>query len=142
MPSLRPSAVLVCLLLAACASAPPPAAVGDAARPVLASDWVRTELYFGIGPEHGAGLDEDWRDFLDREVTARFPDGLTVLDAYGQWQGQGDTAPARLRSRVLLILHEDSAARDADIEALRAVWKRQTGHQSVLRVSQPAEVSF
>jgi hypothetical protein len=42
----------------------------------------------------------------------------------------------------LLILHADTAQHGADIEAIRAAWKRETGDQSVLRVSQPAEVSF
>lgn len=30
--------------------------------------------------------DEDWRAFLAAEVTPRFPDGLTVIDAAGQWR--------------------------------------------------------
>ncbi len=50
-------------------------------------------MYFGVGEETGVGdrpqdqpiSEERWRAFLDKEVTARFPDGLTVFDAYGQW---------------------------------------------------------
>lgn len=122
---------------------------GDAARPAQARGWVRSELYFGVGSESGDGgnIDEPrWRAFLDREVTARFPDGLTVFDAYGQWLFRGDGAtdntPNRLRTKVLVILHEDSAQRRADIEAIRLAWKRDTGHQSVLWVAQAADVSF
>ena len=60
---------------------------------------------------------------LDKEVTPRFPDGLTVFDAYGQWLFRGDAAPNRLRTKVLVVLHEDtrSAApiskRSAGVEA-------------------------
>lgn len=81
-------------------------------------------------------------EFLDREVTPRFPDGLTVLDAYGQWLFRRDAGPRRQRSKVLVILHEDTPGRRADIEAIRLAWKRATQHQSVLWSQQPATVSF
>lgn len=117
---------------------------GDAAHPSQASGWVMTSLYFGLGPaDHAAGVDEGrWRSFLDREVTPRFPDGLSVFDVYGQWRDQGRAATERLRSKQLVLLHPDGARQRADIEAIRAAWKRETGDQSVLRVTQPADVSF
>ena len=34
-----------------------------------------------------------WRDFLDREVTPRFPSGLSVVDVYGQWHGKQQNRP-------------------------------------------------
>lgn len=137
------------LLLAGCATAPAPRAVtasleGDAARPAQSSAWIRSELYFGVGGEDGSDVIDEvrWRAFLDASVTPRFPDGLTVFDAYGQWLFRGDPEPNRLRTKVLVILHENTAARRADIEAIRLAWKEATKHQSVLWVQQPAEVSF
>ncbi|HFF3762172.1 DUF3574 domain-containing protein [Stenotrophomonas forensis] len=123
---------------------------GDAARPSDGHGWVRSELYFGVGEEQGAGSrpqadtisEAQWRAFLDKEVTPRFPDGLTVFDAYGQWLFRGDAAPNRLRTKVLVVLHEDTPQRRADIEAIRLAWKQQTKHQSVLWSRQPVEVSF
>jgi|HubBroStandDraft_1064217.scaffolds.fasta_scaffold142455_2 hypothetical protein len=130
------------------AATPPPAAPtleGDAAHPGRTQGWVRTELYFGLGPadQPDKGISEaDWRDFLDHEVTARFPAGLSVEDVYGQWLGKGKTEPSRLRSKVLIILYEGSEENRGKIEAIRAAWKQKTGHQSVLRVTEPADVSF
>ena len=157
-PGVRPARLAFAaalLLLVACASpgaGRAPAATtatlqGDAARPAQASGWVRSELYFGVGREGDAAdpgrIDEArWRAFLDREVTPRFPDGLTVFDAYGQWLFRGNAEPERLKSKVLVVLHEDTAQRSADIEAIRLAWKQATGHQSVLWSKQPAEVSF
>ncbi len=123
---------------------------GDAARPSSGHGWVRSELYFGVGEEQGAGdrpqadtiSDAQWRAFLDKEVTPRFPDGLTVFDAYGQWLFRGDASPNRLRTKVLVVLHEDSPQRRADIEAIRLAWKQQTKHQSVLWSRQAVDVSF
>ncbi len=131
------------LLFAACA-APRATLHGDAAHPA-GEHWLRTELYFGIGPvdDAQAGANEKrWHDFLDREVTPRFPDGLSVYDVYGQWRTQGHDDIERLHSKELLILHADTAQHSADIDAIRAAWKKETGDQSVLRVTQPTDVSF
>jgi len=118
---------------------------GDAAHPGEAAGWVDTRLYFGLGPadhpEQGVS-EAQWRNFLDKEVTPRFPDGLSVEDVYGQWQGKNETAPERLRSKVIIIDYPDNAENRAKIDAIREAWKRRTGDQSVLRVSEPADVSF
>ncbi len=123
---------------------------GDAARPDAAANWVRSELYFGVGEESGASerkqtdaiTETQWREFLDKQVTPRFPDGLTVFDAYGQWLFRGAKEPNRLRTKVLVVLHENTPQRRADIVAIRLAWKQATGHQSVLWAQQAVEVSF
>lgn len=123
----------------------PPALAGDAAHPSHTQRWIDTRLYFGLGPvEHPeSGVSEaQWRDFLDREVTPRFPAGLSVVDVYGQWRDKHETVPERLRSKMLIIEHPDTAEDRARIAAIRAAWKQRTGDQSVLEVSEPADVSF
>jgi uncharacterized protein DUF3574 len=122
----------------------PAALTGDSSHPG-AAHWMRSELYFGIGPldvpDGGVG-ELRWRAFLDREVTPRFPDGLTVFEAYGQWRSSGKGEVGRLRSRVLVILHEDTPANRSAIDAIRVAWKAATHDESVLLATQPAEVSF
>ncbi|MBU6246235.1 MAG: DUF3574 domain-containing protein [Xanthomonadaceae bacterium] len=147
---LRSWIVLMPLLLSAgCSTLRGPRAVApeavDPVHPAHATGWVDTRLYFGLGPADrpGEGVsDAAWRDFLDREVTPRFPDGLSVLDVYGQWRDAGAATPERLRSRLLVIDYPDTAANRARIEAIRTAWKKRTGDRSVLRVTVPAEVSF
>ncbi|MGB6690798.1 MAG: DUF3574 domain-containing protein [Terracidiphilus sp.] len=145
--------VALSLFFAGCthprALAPAPAAAptlqGDPAHPGSTEGWVRTELYFGLGPaDHpDQGVSEaQWRDFVDQEVTPRFPAGLSAANMYGQWQGKGEPEPSRLRSKVLIILYQNTAENKAKIDAIRAAWKQRTGDQSVLRVTQPADVSF
>jgi len=135
-------------LLAGCASQPGVAGAvlhGDTAHPAQAQGWVDTRLYFGLGladqPQQGVS-EQAWREFLDREVSTRFPDGLSVVDVYGQWQGKQQASPERLRSKMLVIDYPDTPANRARVEAIRAAWKQRTGDQSVLRVTQPADVSF
>lgn len=126
-------------------SAAPPTLAGDPAHPGQTAGWVDTRLYFGLGPaDHpDQGIPEDrWRDFLDREVTPRFPSGFSVLDIYGQWLRKGDSTPERLRSKMLVIDYPDNKENRDKIDAIRTAWKAMTGDQSVLRVTQPADVSF
>ncbi len=145
-------APLLGLALTACVHRPispstgaTPTLLGDAAHPGQTKGWVDTKLYFGLGPaEHPEkGVSEaDWREFLDREVTPRFPDGLSVADIYGQWQGKTQTRSERLRSKMLIIDYQDTAENRAKIEAIRLAWKRKTGDQSVMRVTEQVDVSF
>ncbi len=117
---------------------------GDAARPAKAARWQRAELYFGLGRSDGSTADADrerWQRFLDEEVTKRFPDGFSVLDAYGQWQRRDTKTIERLNSKLLVILFQGQQHR-RDLDALRAAWKQRSGDESVLLTITPAEVSF
>jgi hypothetical protein len=145
--------IVLAALLAGCAHQPVPSTApsvapslaGDPAHPGQTKGWVDTRLYFGLGladaPEKGVS-EAQWRAFLDKEVTPRFPDGLSVVDVYGQWQGKSQTIPERLRSKMLIIDYPDTAENRDKIEAIRAAWKQRTGDQSVLRVTVPVDVSF
>jgi hypothetical protein len=118
---------------------------GDAAHPAKTLGWVDTQLYFGLGPADSPekGVSEAaWRDFLDKEVTPRFPAGLSVMDVYGQWQGKKEMSPERIRSKMLIIDYPRTPENADRIEAIRAAWKQKTGDQSVLKVTKPADVSF
>ena len=118
---------------------------GDAAHPDAASNWVDTKLYFGLGPADAPDKgvpDSAWRGFLDEEVTSRFPSGLSVIDVYGQWQGKEEKVPERVRTKLLMIDYPDTKDNRDRIEAIRLAWKKKTGDQSVLKVTQPADISF
>jgi len=122
-----------------------PTLKGDAAHPGETHGWVDTKLYFGLGPVDAPekGVSEAaWRDFLDKEVTPRFPAGLSVIDVYGQWQGRNQKGPGRIRSKMLIVDYPATAENAARVEAIRAAWKQRTHDQSVLKVTQPADVSF
>lgn len=130
---------------AACCVDISPSLKGDPVHPGKSTSWVDTRLYFGLGPADAPdkGIpDKAWRDFLDTEVTPRFPSGLSVQDVYGQWQGKGEKTPERIRTKVLIIDYPDTPDNDARIKAIRAAWKQRTGDQSVLKVTQAATVSF
>src|SRR5262245_20828409 len=70
---------------------------------------VRTTLYFGTARPKGSVSELEWQLFLRDEVTPRFPDGLTVWDAEGQWRASPGSVEHE-RSKVLLLVHADTAA--------------------------------
>ena len=76
----------------------------------------------------------DWSAFLAEEATSRFPEGLTSLDAAGQWRaGDGRIArePSKLIWLVLPGLSREEAARR--VGALASAYVARFGQESVLR---------
>ena len=60
---------------------------------------------------------EQWRQFLAEVVTPRFPQGLTVWPASGQWRTQ-DGSITREASYALNLLHADDDANEAAVRAI------------------------
>ena len=101
------------------------------------------ELLFGRDIGRRLGVSEpDWRRFVAREITPRFPDGLTVTEARGQWRDPDSGRVVREPSkRVEIVLpgHADDLAR---LDAIAAAYKRQFRQRSVGLIVQSACVSF
>ena len=105
--------------------------------------YVRDELYFGRSqPGGGEVTEEQWQKFVDKEVTPRFPDGLTVIDAYGQFLNSSGTL-ARENSKVLVLLYVSTPERERFMQEIIDAYKSRFQQESVLRVTDvPARVSF
>jgi len=100
--------------------------------------WVVADLLFGR--QHVS--DAFWSRFLATEITPRFPDGFTVLDARGQWRAPGNTRIAKERSKVVMIAMPPSADNDARLQAVIDAYKTRFRQQSVGLIVRPACVSF
>lgn len=101
----------------------------------------RLEMLFGMLRSDASTIGEDeWANFLDEEVTPRFPAGLTVLHGAGQWRGQG--RPVKEPSKMLVIWHEPTSRTETDIEAIRSAYRTRFHQDSVLRVDSLSCVSF
>lgn len=101
------------------------------------------ELLFGrnVGERLGVS-EEEWQRFVDAEVSPRFPDGLTVLDAKGQWR---DTVTGRIvaePSKVLVVVFFDEGEGRAQTSAIAEAYKRRFDQQAVLTMLRPACVTF
>jgi hypothetical protein len=119
---------IACGLVAATIFASTPAA---SCSPPLQSAQ-RIELMFGrhIRGRLGVG-NTTWTRFLAREITPRFPDGLTVLDAAGQWRDPAGGRLAREPSKLVIIVTADDAPVADKIAAIAAAYKRRFHQKSV-----------
>jgi uncharacterized protein DUF3574 len=106
---------------------------GQASCPPPLQSVPIVELFFGRGLPGGGEVSEaDWQVFLDAEVTPRFPAGLTVFDAKGQWRQAGMLEHED--SKVLLILPFGAADRDAALAAITDAYRARFHQRSVLRI--------
>ena len=101
------------------------------------------ELTFGrriVG--HIAVSETQWLQFIDNEITPRFPEGLTVYDASGQWRDPATKKIVRELSKVVLIVLPGNAEDLARLNELTEIYKRRFKQQSVGMILRPACVSF
>jgi hypothetical protein len=103
---------------------------------------VRTELYFGLS-KHGGGeiAGQDFDAFINEVVTPRFPDGLTIVDAIGQWRDSNGQF-VHEKTKLLIVLHPASVSSAQAIEEIRSQYKFRFGEESVMRVTSSAAVAF
>ncbi|SMD21794.1 DUF3574 domain-containing protein [Kibdelosporangium aridum] len=115
-----------------------PATVDNAVEKTPGESYKRTELYFGGSKPDGSVITPaDFEQFVDKEVTPAFPDGLTWLEAHGQWMGGKED------SYVLILLYPyTKRTANRDIEEIRTDYKTQFQQQSVLRADSVERVSF
>lgn len=121
-------------------------AAAPAAAPALRGEAYReTRLLFGTErPDGGPAVtDQQFMAFVDRVVTPRFPDGLTVQDGRGQWRDKNGTIE-RERSYELILLYPATEAklRDPGIEQVREAYKKAYAQESVGRLDEATRADF
>ena len=110
----------------------------DPAKPML-----RTELWFGRNIGGKLGVTEKlWRQFVARELTPRFPDGLTVVEAHGQWRDSKSGARVREPSKIVVLVTADDAATRERIAAAADAYKKRFKQDSVATVTRPVCAAF
>lgn len=90
-------------------------------------------IYFGTDSPAGVVSDEAWTDFLREQVTPRFPAGLSVWQASGQWLGV-DGQLTTERSFVLSLVHPEDPVAEGAVRTLIAEYKIRFRQEAVLRV--------
>jgi hypothetical protein len=109
------------------------------AEPSGVAPFFRTELYFGSNkPDGTAVTPEEFQTFVDKEITPRFPDGLTLLTGLGQFKGSNGVIQKE-RSMLLILLYPVDTARKSGekIEQIRTAYETMFQQESVLRADEP-----
>jgi len=101
------------------------------------------ELMFGRKVGDRIGVSEgDWARFVDREITPRFPDGLTVFNAAGQWRDKSSNKIIREPSKIVQIVLPGDDGEFARLNEIADAYKTRFKQQSVGVIVRPACVSF
>ncbi len=104
---------------------------------------VQSTLYFGLKSDDGAGVSEqEWAAFLAEVVTPRFPDGLTVIDAYGQSRlivAEPDAIKTQL-TKVLIVVHAPTPDAAAALAEIKAEYRRRFAKSRVFHTETPVAI--
>jgi hypothetical protein len=93
---------------------------------------VTVQLFFGRSLKGGQLIDDAaWQAFLADSVTPRFPAGLTVLQARGQWRQRATGKVISEPSAVVEIVTDGTAADFEKFEAIRRDYKARFTQESV-----------
>ncbi len=130
-------------------TAPADQRVGPSVAPVsggtVGRPYVKTELLFGtVKPNGGPPVsDREFHAFVDEFVTPRFPGGLTIENAYGQYRDAHGTVEHERSYRITLLHPRSEAAADSRrIQEIRAAYDERFAQESVARVDDNELVDF
>ncbi len=119
------------------ARAQPPAQCQAPARAMQA-----IELMFGRSVDGRLVVGErEWVRFLAREITPRFPEGLSVVDAAGQYKTV-DGVIAHEPSKIVIIIAPEGVETQDRIAVIEAAYKKQFRQQKVVVVTRAVCASF
>jgi len=140
----RKSVFAICVLLLAglMLVTLPLAGCGESGGEEAETGWVKTEIYCGREiPSGGEVSESEFAAFLDEVVTAEFPLGLTVFDAYGQMEDSSGSI-VRQQTKVILLVYEDNEANAAKVQTVIDAYRSRFGNPQVMKISSPTEPEF
>lgn len=129
------AALVLALSVGACASGPELKCQRGEKLAVIDS------LYFGTAMRDGAVTPEQWKEFVSRVVTPRFPQGLTSWEATGQWQAASGVVDQE-SAHILQIAHAYTRSSETAIVEIIRSYKAEFRQEAVLRVRALGCTSF
>jgi hypothetical protein len=99
-------------------------------------------LYFGMNkPSGGTVSEQEFGLFLEQEVSPRFPEGLTLFAAKGQWRN-GKGRIEQENSRVVEIVCDDTQENHDKVAAIAAKYKTLFAQEAVMVIQSQSDVTF
>ncbi len=104
-------------------------ALAGAQCPAGLTALTEAKLFFGLSiGAAGIVSEAEWQRFTDEEITPRFPAGLTIEDAHGQWKGTSGIARENTKHLIVVLPRGDTGK----LEAIRTAYKSRFHQDSVL----------
>ncbi|HEY9621828.1 MAG TPA: DUF3574 domain-containing protein [Crinalium sp.] len=109
-------------------------AIAIDSSPVQAS-LIQENLFFGRNISgSGQVSDEEFETFVDTVITPQFPDGLTIVDAKGQFLDSTHTL-VQEPSKLITLYVEETPANQSAIHQIIAAYAQQFHQESILQVT-------
>ena len=143
-PTLCPRSLPLACALTALAALAPASAHSQGAVPCRApaQSMQGIERRFGRSVEGRLVVGgREWVRFLAREITPRFPDGLSVVDAAGQYK-TADGRIAHEPSKLVIIVAPEGSETQDRVAVIEAAYKKQFRQQKVVVVTRAVCASF
>ncbi len=83
----------------------------------------------------------EWQRFVDEQLTPVFSEGLTILDAGGQYKNRAGVI-AKEPTKLVIVVYKSTAEKEAAIRKLIDEYKRQFRQESVLWTSEKVDAKF
>jgi hypothetical protein len=107
-------------------------AAAPSCRQIDGKPMLQADLFFGRDiAGRGRVSDARWSDFLRRQVTPRFPEGLTVFAAFGQWHDTKTGQITREPSFLVRITAADTPETLSRLTEIRTAYMQRFHQQSV-----------
>jgi hypothetical protein len=95
--------------------------------------FIKVDLFFGRNiAGNGEVSQEQFQGFINDVITPRFPAGLTVFDAFGQFQNSTGMI-ARENTKTVSLLLEDTLSNESSINEIVGAYVKQFNQESVLQ---------
>ncbi len=103
---------------------------------------IKDELYFGLSKPGGKKISEvEWQQFLNRVITPRFKEGLTVMDANGQYLNNFGKL-TKEKTKLIILVYETNPTKNQMVQETISSYKKTFQQEAVLRVTSNVNVSF
>ncbi|MEJ8571660.1 DUF3574 domain-containing protein [Microbaculum marinum] len=103
---------------------------------------LQTQMFFGMhGPDGNGVSEQEWGAFVQDVISPRFPDGLTIIAAYGQGSSGPPGGIVAENSKLLIVVHENTPEAQAKFVEIEAAYKDTFGRKGVFRVDFPARIA-
>ncbi len=131
------AALALAAMVSACAPGTPTCLL-PTQKPMILID-----VYFGRDvPGRAPVSDAEWAAFARTQITPRFPDGFTVIDAHGQWLNTGTAIIGAEATKMVRIAVPASANLSARVDAITSAYRAQFKQLAVGVTSQDACGAF
>jgi len=134
---MRLIALFAAATLSGCAAAPQACLLPSQTKMLL------VDLYFGRDIAGRAPLtNAEWTSFARAEITPRFPDGFTVIDAHGQWLDPGTHTIGAEASIMVRIAAPETADLGTRVDAVANAYRKRFHQLAVGITSAPVCGAF